>query len=125
ISHRLSIQFLPRPPTEPTDTLVLNSGGTTNFFTDFRPLREDPSKCEWAFAGVKRYLDDGRCQWDHLVDNRAVESGIEMLPDIGRCETMEDGSEVERGTMLNPETGKVEEYVEVWKDEGVPSGSRV
>ena len=123
ISRRLSIRFLPHPPSteqvEPTDTLVLNGGGTTNLFTDFRPLREDQTKCEWTFAGVKKFLDDGRCQWDHLVDNRASETvtgdDSEILPDIGSCSTTEDGTEVEHGTMLNPETGKVEEYVEVGK----------
>lgn len=59
------------------------------------------------------------------MDNRAVEGGVEAAPDVGHCEILEDGSEVERGEMVNPESGKVEEYEEVWKDEQVPSGSRI
>ncbi|KAI0752277.1 hypothetical protein BC629DRAFT_1257875, partial [Irpex lacteus] len=125
ISHRTSIRFLPTPPAEPTDTVVLNGGGTSNLFTDFRPLHSDPTKCEWAFAGVKKYYEDGRCQWDHFVDNRAVEGGVEAAPDVGHCEILEDGSEIERGEMVNPESGEVEAYEEVWRDEQVPSGSRV
>lgn len=127
-SHRISLRFLPDPPTELTSTLVLNGGGTTAFFTDFRPLLSDPSRCEWAFAGVKRHLEDGRCVWDHLVDNRSVEigkEGEEGETDVGLCRMLENGDELETGEMRNPETGAVGEYEEVWRDERVASGARV
>ncbi len=74
---------------------------------------------------MKKYYEDGRCQWDHFVDNRAVEGGVEAAPDVGHCEILEDGREVERGEMVNPESGKVEAYEEVWRDEQILSGSRV
>jgi len=124
VTHRISIRFPPQPASERTSTLVLNSGGTTNLFTDFRPLL-DGQGCEWVFAGVKRFLDDGRCVWDHLVDNRSIGTGGEAVPDIGRCQMLANGDELETGEMLNPETGKVEAYEEVWRDAKVPVGTQV
>ncbi|KAI0337270.1 hypothetical protein BDW22DRAFT_969056 [Trametopsis cervina] len=125
VSRRISIRFIPQPAGETTSTLVLNGGGITNVFADFRPLLADPSTCEWAFAGVKRYLEDGSCMWEHWVDNRSGEGDEEAMPDIGHCETLPNGDELEKGEMLNPETGKIEAYEEVWRDEMVPSGARV
>lgn len=123
ISRRVSLRFLPNDPEELTCTVVLNGGGATNLYTDFRPFLEDPSDCEWAFAGVKSYLEDGRCSWGRIVDNRS--GGEDAPPDIGRCETLPNGDELETGEMLNPETGRVEKYEEVWRDDKLPSGTRV
>lgn len=126
ISRRLSLRFLPEKPDEPTNTLVLNAGGTGAFYCDFRPLSAAPEDCEWAFGGAKEYLEDGRCRWTHLVDSReGKEGGKDGAPDVGLCETLEDGTELESGEMINPRTGQVGKYEEVWKDVAVPTGSRV
>ncbi len=123
ISHRISLRFLPTPPAELTSTVVLNAGGRSNLYTDFRPFLASPSSCEWAFAGTKEYLEDGRCRWTHCVDSRGVNEGI--LPDVGRCETLPNGDELETGEMINPATGRFEAYEEVWRDEHLPSVSHV
>lgn len=130
VSRRISLRFTPHPPTsEPTSTLVLNGGGKTNLFTDFRPYVEDPTSCEWAFAGEKRYLADGKCQWTHVVDSRhpeAIRDGAQPeIADVGHCQLLPNGDELETGAMLNPASGHVEPYEEVWRDEQVAPGSRV
>lgn len=127
VSHRISLRFPPHPAEELTTTLVLNGGGTTHLYTDFRPLIDDPKTCEWAFAGKKTHLDDGRCTWSHVVDSRdagdIADSGA--LPDIGTCHTLPNGDEMETGEMVNPTSGKVEPYEEVWREEEVPAGASV
>lgn len=125
VSRRVSLRFLPEPADEQTSTLVLNAGGRTNLFTDFRPLLRDPTLCEWAFAGEKMHLEDGRCQWSHLVDSRATDKGTAAMPDVGQCQTLPNGDELESGEMINPTSGKLEAYQEVWRDEVVPAGSWV
>ncbi|GAO47820.1 hypothetical protein G7K_2018-t1 [Saitoella complicata NRRL Y-17804] len=121
VSRRISIRLLPAPPSEPTDTLVLNGGGTSRFFTDFRPLLQDPGDCEWVFAGCKEKLANGKNEWVHLIDNR----GPSESPDVGTSETLLNGDELERGEMNNPETRELCAYEEVWRDEDVPPGSKV
>jgi hypothetical protein len=134
ISHRLSLRFesdgLPTNSDhlERTSTLVLNGGGTSALFTDFRPLRAAPAECEWAFAGVKTILPDGRTCWTHDVDSRrahTVPGGEEEAPDVGACETLPNGDEIERGEMVNPATGRIERYEELWRADSLPAGSRV
>jgi hypothetical protein len=123
VSKRISIRFLSNKPQEKTATLVLNSGGSSNWYTDFRPYLDDPFNCEWAFGGVKKYLPENKCTWSHLVDNRA---GTALPPlDVGRCEMLPNGDERETGEMLNPATRCVETYEEIWRDEEVLNGAKV
>ncbi|KAI0691311.1 hypothetical protein BC835DRAFT_1239538, partial [Cytidiella melzeri] len=122
ISHRISLRFLPSPPSELTHTLVLNGGSHTRFFTDFRPLVDHPTECEWAFAGMK--VERKKCVWEHLVDSRWVgSSGREgEREDVGVCFKLANGDELERGEMVDVGSGGiVREYEEVWRDEVVPS----
>lgn len=127
ISRRVSLRFPPGPPTELSTTLVLNGGGATNLFTDFRPFMDDPRACEWAFAGEKIYLEDDLCQWSHLVDSRTIDDheATAAMPDIGRCQVLSNGDELEIGEMVNPASGKVEKYEEVWRAEYIPLGAQV
>jgi hypothetical protein len=131
ISRRISIRFLPSPPSEPTNTLVLTAGIPTssqcsNFFVDFRPLSASPSECEWAFAGYKVQPHPNKSRWIHLIDSRGAEwEGEHGIEDSGVFETLPNGDELERGEMLNPVSGKVGPYEEVWRDEPLPPNLQV
>jgi hypothetical protein len=52
ISTRISLRWLPDPPTEPTDTLVYNVG---NYFVDLRVLKAD-SSIDWGMAGERQII---------------------------------------------------------------------
>jgi hypothetical protein len=52
ISTRISLRWLPDPPTEPTDTLVFNVG---SYFLDLRILKADTS-IDWGMAGERQIL---------------------------------------------------------------------
>lgn len=119
------MRFLPQPAKELTSTLVLNAGGVSNLYTDFRPLLDDHSVCEWAFAGCKEYFADGKCTWSHEVDSRVVEEGVSPAPDVGHCRRLPNGDELETGEMVNPDTGDLCAYEEVWRDEDVAPGANV
>lgn len=53
ISTRISLRWLPDPPSEPTDTLVYNVG---TYFLDLRVLRDPGNTIDWAMAGVREVL---------------------------------------------------------------------
>ncbi|KAJ1539472.1 hypothetical protein HK405_012882, partial [Cladochytrium tenue] len=161
ISHRVSLRFIPdddtddtshvdamqaadAAPLEPTRTVVLNGGGHSAIFTDFRPLlpfhpdttavenATTATACEWAFAGVKSHLPDGSACWSHSVDSRHAgavdgegDGGSDDPPDVGACQLLPDGCELERGSMRNPATGRIQAYEEFWRPELVPPGSPV
>jgi hypothetical protein len=132
IAYRVSLRFesdgLPTRDNflEATSTLVLNGGGDSALFTDFRPFRNSPGSCDWAFAGAKTRLPDGRFRWTHDIDSRRrSRDSKEDAPDVGACEVLPNGDEMERGVMLNPATGRAERYEELWRPETVELGSRV
>jgi hypothetical protein len=52
ISTRISLRWLPDPPSEPTDTLVYNVG---SYFVDLRVLKADKS-IDWAMAGERQVI---------------------------------------------------------------------
>ena len=54
ISTRISLRWLPDPPSEPTDTLVFNVGA---YFLDLRVLKADRS-IDWAMAGERQILSE-------------------------------------------------------------------
>ncbi|KAF3941910.1 hypothetical protein ABW19_dt0203846 [Dactylella cylindrospora] len=144
ISTRISISWAPSfTPTEPTDTLVLT--GKT-FFVDQR-LTIPPSAStsptpasdlsgytvSWAFGGTRSStpipskLGHSKCQWKHLVSSRenvgeAVDEGI-MQPHPNYPNDEEIA--LETGSMVNPDTGELTDYQEVWKDVVPEKGSRV
>ncbi|EKM57549.1 uncharacterized protein PHACADRAFT_251237 [Phanerochaete carnosa HHB-10118-sp] len=124
VSRRISIRFLHNEPSESTSTLVLNAGGATNLYTDFRPFLDNPANCDWAFAGQKEYISDGRCAFSHLVDNR-VDKGGDAAPDVGLWKVLANGDLLETGEMPNPASGRVEKYQEVWREEDIVPGTNV
>lgn len=129
ISIRQSIRWLPDRASEPTHTIVLTSPARR--FVDIRILKDrDPAQpsLEWAFAGVSSSEDRNGVMhsvWRHLVDSRTQTP--EAVVDEGDIFPQEHGRTLETGRMVNPMTGKLTDYEEVWSDleaEDMPRTSR-
>lgn len=121
ISIRTSIRWLPGPATEPTSTVVLTS--PERRFVDVRVLLPTETadaleRLDWAIAGksTSETLPDGRTHgtWSHWVDSRT--RLVENVVDHGYMSEQPDGSTLETGNMINPDTGAAGDYEEVWKD---------
>lgn len=126
ISVRQYIRWPPAPPSEPTSTVVLTS--PSRHFIDVRILIHDEpgkgdvhgdSKLDWAFAGTSssqpgQEPGTRHAVWRHWVDSHSTE------PETVRDEAVvnetggPDGSELESGRMVNPETGAEADYEEAW-----------
>ncbi|KAG6005236.1 hypothetical protein E4U21_000315 [Claviceps maximensis] len=136
ISIRKSIRWIPGPEdaSEPTSTMVLTSPGGK--FVDVRVLKAGdgdgdlrvlpPSRLDWAIAGTSssqviriptqdqnKTTTIRRCRFEHWVDSRASKAS----PDEGDMYPQEDGTTLEKGRMVNPDTGMEMDYEEVWWDE--------
>lgn len=86
-------------------------------------------RLEWGFAGTAistpaEFKDGDRSilirpahtQWIHEIDNKIRNPGPDDR-DEGFMYPVEGTNEVlEKGAMVNPETGKVENYEELWED---------
>ncbi|KAI7304778.1 hypothetical protein KC315_g15000 [Hortaea werneckii] len=140
ISIRESIRWIPDPFSEPTSTLVLTSAAKR--FVDIRVLKDSSlsqhsssmtedtdlkpfSALDWAFAGTSSSSvgssdENGNavahCEWCHWVDNRTERP--EDAVDEGKMYPIEgDGQRsLEKGRMVNPDTGRMTEYEEIWRD---------
>ncbi|PRP74731.1 hypothetical protein PROFUN_15499 [Planoprotostelium fungivorum] len=123
ISHRRSLRWLPDPP----------SGN--EYFVDLRLLKT--GGIDWALAGVKEFLPDStegedccarrtqildnpKACWHHHITSRPSTG-----PDVGSFSLLENGDSLEKGRMVNPQTGREQDYEEVWHEEHIPEGSRV
>ncbi|KAJ8069926.1 hypothetical protein OCU04_000335 [Sclerotinia nivalis] len=139
VSIRKYIKWGESAAKENTNTLVLTSAD--KHYVDIRIL--DPSKplpnntsdpqaisrLEWGFAGsaisTPAEFKDGdkstlirpaHTQWIHEIDNKIRNPGPNdrdegfMYPVRGTNEVLE------KGAMVNPETGKLEDYEELWED---------
>lgn len=128
ISTRLSLRWLPDPPSEPTDTLVYNVG---SYFVDLRVLKSDNS-IDWAMAGERQVISQDprvyppiplpiiftncfprtvKCRWIKIIDSLGPSD-----PDEGSFTTFPNGDDLETGSMPHPETGVVTKYEEVWRN---------
>ncbi|KAI0527875.1 hypothetical protein F5B22DRAFT_8362 [Xylaria bambusicola] len=127
ISIRDSIRWLPNPASEPTSTIVLTS--PEHRFVDVRILKDinndDLSgRLDWAFAGISSSETRNgvrHCTWRHVVDGRTRTP--EEVVDEGDIFPQDDGRTLETGHMVNPDTGKMTDYEEIWRDlepEGIP-----
>ncbi|KAH0542852.1 hypothetical protein FGG08_002807 [Glutinoglossum americanum] len=126
-SKRRSIRWLPNEAIEPTSTLVLTS--RNQHFVDLRifkplvpgepdlpneggPLR----RLDWAFSGIATVTEDRpgclHSEWSHEVDSRSDNPD----KDEGDLIPQRDGSILEIGRMVNPSTGEMTDYEEVWED---------
>ncbi|KAJ9118129.1 hypothetical protein QFC22_004031 [Naganishia vaughanmartiniae] len=120
-STRISIQWEGEPATEATDTLVLTYPG---LYLDLRVYREGhPSEgsIQWAQAGI---VDEAEEDTDGLPSLTFVPTissvappplDVKVLPDQGTFKTMPNGDVEEYGTMFNPDTGRNQGYIEVWR----------
>ncbi|KAG9232783.1 hypothetical protein BJ875DRAFT_505772 [Amylocarpus encephaloides] len=121
-----------------SNTLVLTSAGKS--FVDTRiylpksstdpslPCKEvlPISRLEWGFAGTAQSTPaihntstgtlekPSHTEWTHWVDSKTMDE----VKDEGDMFPKEDGSNevLERGAMVNPATGQVEDYQEFWVD---------
>ncbi|KAI0546235.1 hypothetical protein F4679DRAFT_418345 [Xylaria curta] len=125
ISIRDSIRWLPDAASEPTTTMVLTS--PEHRFVDIRVLEDADdtgTSLDWAFAGISSSeIRNGvrHSTWRHVVDSRT--RAPETVVDEGDIFQKEDGGTLETGQMVNPATGKLTDYEEVWADleaEGIP-----
>ncbi|XP_055310571.1 uncharacterized protein LOC129573684 [Sitodiplosis mosellana] len=134
ISVRKSVRWLPDVASEPTSTIVLTS--PQRQFVDLRILKDENgsiegenlpfSRLDWAIAGTSSSTTctiDGkqvsRSQFVHWIDSRT--STPENATDEGDMYPQPDGTTIEKGHMVNPDTGIVTAYEEVWDDKDVPS----
>ena len=111
------LQF-PDEASEPTSTLVLTARNRQ--FVDLRLLKpEDPSEpfalLEWGLAG-RSVGTPSHGVWIHDIDSRTENPNDEQ--DEGEMFPQPEHPDVivERGKMRHPESGKIREYEEAWKD---------
>ena len=142
ISKRLNISWSGSAPYEDTDTLVLT--GRT-YFVDIRVKEgSNPPALDWALAGTRTstpgekpgtltgsfttspaHLRKGEhlCKWHHLVDSRTSDGGTDegvVFP-----HPSDPTITLERGSMYNPATNRVEPYEETWLDTVPHPGTQV
>ncbi|TRM60000.1 hypothetical protein BD626DRAFT_506143 [Schizophyllum amplum] len=119
VSFREGFRWLLDELDEPTLTIVL-SGKDTGAFVDVRFLQTSASTLEWAFAGFRHAEDRNRVRFEHLLDSRTTNPA--SIIDAGTMvELSKPGRSLERGSMINPETGRYSPYEEVWQEEAVAS----
>ena len=122
MSRRLSIRWMPDPPSEPTSTLVLTS--PAEYYVDVRfliegengPLSSKPI-VQWAFAGTCTHeIVDGLTvgAWIHEIDSQVEK----VYQDSGHFTDMANGDSLETGRMKD-EYGVERDYEEVWRDQSV------
>ncbi|KAL2214606.1 hypothetical protein CC79DRAFT_1300760 [Sarocladium strictum] len=132
ISNRKSIRWLPHEASEPTSTIVLTS--PQRRFVDLRIFDSTPHKSgprgmpgqlgleqlEWGIGGTSsstKREENGevitRGRWDHWIDSRTADE----VADEGDMFPISETTTLEKGRMVNPETGLETDYEEVWEDE--------
>ncbi|KAH7882212.1 hypothetical protein F5I97DRAFT_1817656 [Phlebopus sp. FC_14] len=141
VGKRLSIARPPSSPYEDCDVLVLSSRSTLPdptsvgnilLYLDLRvTLPVSPaSSIDWAFSGLRYTLAPPESQqgavryrWEHSIDSHGTGEPLDEGTMVKR--TGDDGQEVEveTGVGLNPETGEMGPYEEVWKEIGLPPNS--
>ncbi|KAH6634746.1 hypothetical protein B0J18DRAFT_486921 [Chaetomium sp. MPI-SDFR-AT-0129] len=146
ISIRESIRWFPDEASEPTSTIVLTTPARR--FVDLRILKEteargadtgdagvvsDPNlpltRLDWAIAGTSSvdppHTTDNSTnptqhgRWAHWIDSRLAEcDGVVDEGDMVTDPT-NPALTIETGRMVNPATGLVTEYEEIWRSEGI------
>jgi len=137
ISFRQSIRWLPDDASEPTITVVL-TGSKTGCFIDIRFIK-GTSQLDWAFAGYRSSSSSGLrvvCQarldaaclsadsnstkFVHWIDSGTLSP--RDVDDRGTNTALPDGTTLEAGSMVNPLTGRLSPYEEIWKDKESDEG---
>lgn len=137
LSTRVTIQWLPDEAEELSSTMVLSSPG--DLFTDVRVLKDhypylkkagppEPVEDVFQFVSIgweEEIKGTNKMRFYTSVNSQAIVKSIKTgkpldeckaAPDIGEFWPIE-GSEdrKETGAMENPATGKVTEYIEIWR----------
>lgn len=95
-----------------------------NLSTEKLPL----DRLDWAIAGTSSSTPTSepnvtKGQWRHWISSRT--KNTENVCDEGYNYPQADGKTLEKGTMVNPETGLDTEYEELWRGEDpVPTTSK-
>lgn len=121
LTTRVSIQWGDNPPEEPTDTLVITS--LEKHYVDIRALAKSTNVAsqkefpfDWAFCGQVVEGEDNQFTYTHDIDSRCLQgTGKPDEVDSGNVEILPNGDEKETGQMFNPDSGRVEQFVEVWR----------
>lgn len=112
LSTRVSLRWLPDPPFENTDTIVMSVKG---WYADLRVDRKT-NDIDWAIAGqrVVDTTDPSRVQFTHELDSHNSFDAV----DCGTFSTLPNGDDLETGSMPRPDLpgAPITEYEEVWRE---------
>lgn len=97
----------------------LTLGQAAKYHADFSIEKITLDQLDWAIAGTSSSwpIGDGGLthgQWRHWIDSRTTDT--ENLADEGDNYPQPDGTTLEKGSMVNPATGKDTAYEELWRD---------
>lgn len=120
VSTRISLQWIPEPPHEYTDTLVLTTKGL--HFVDIRiktPLPVDAkgtdANIDWVITGVEHPIEGtSKVEFRHDINSHLKLNHGEAY-DVGDFKEIENGDRSETGTMENWNTGVMQKYEEIWR----------
>ena len=102
---------------------------TTTIINDRAPEKEE-TEIEWAFAGTSSSSEETRAEtgalvkhsvWRHFVDSRtrdaeSVVDEADMFPHSEGAGGDGGSHALEKGRMVNPDTGRETDYEEMWRD---------
>lgn len=136
LSTRVSIQWPPELAEEKTSTMVFTS--PKNLFVDVRILSNHyPYKTQakdlhftevfqWVIVGTEESIpESNKIAFHHEIDSMAIsqllKTGKPMEdclgePDVGNFSSIPSSEDrKETGEMVNPATGKMQDYIEIWR----------
>ncbi|KAJ5308743.1 hypothetical protein PENANT_c013G08511 [Penicillium antarcticum] len=120
-STRISIRWLPDPPSETTDTIVMS---VKDWYLDLR-MEKGTGAIDWAIAGrrIVEGQDPLRVSFSHELDSHDAFESV----DCGTFVTLPNGDDLETGIMPRPDLPGAPEcaYEEVWRElafRGGPGG---
>lgn len=98
------------------------TGARTGVFLDTRFLR-GTSDIDWAFAGYRSTDPDAPnlIRFRHDTDSRTTD----QVEESGMNTNLPDATTLEEGEMINPATGKMTPFEEIWLDEEEKDGRTV
>ncbi|KAF8176292.1 hypothetical protein BJ912DRAFT_930747 [Pholiota molesta] len=121
VAVRRSIRWVPGPATEPTDTVVLTGGKTGCSWTCVLEggRRSAGLGVCWVSPSTSVRISfcdvsDGRVQFEHHIDSRTLDPL--SVTDIGTNTVLDSGDTLETGEMVNPDTGLMTPYEEIWHE---------
>ncbi|KAJ6045066.1 hypothetical protein N7460_006421 [Penicillium canescens] len=111
-STRISIRWLPDPPSETTDTIVMS---VKDWYLDLR-MEKETGMIDWAIAGqrIVESQDPLRVSFSHELDSHDAFESV----DCGTFVSLPNGDDLETGVMPRSDLpGAPEcEYEEVWRE---------